>query len=319
METLIEPATKFKLVGQVEEVKAIFEKELKTRLSLTKVASPLFVAEKSGLNDDLNGVEKAVSFQLNNEEHQVVHSLAKWKRWYLAEIKVPIGEGIVTDMIAIRADEVLSPIHSHLVDQWDWEKPILKEERTLETLINHGVSVFQSLRSAEQFYSNKEGSLTTLPMQLKVIHTEDLLNEFPELAPKEREHAITKKFGAVLLIGVGGKLSNGERHDLRAPDYDDWSTKDEFGRPGLNADILVWDTVRELSLEISSMGVRVSEEVLVKQLKEQGKEDRLSLPFHMDILAERLPYSIGGGIGKSRVAMFVTKQKDIKEVQAKTV
>ena len=316
METLIETTTKFKLVGQIEEVKAFFEKELKTRLSLTKVASPLFVGKKSGFNDDLNGVEKAVSFQLDNEEHQVVHSLAKWKRWCLREIKVPIGQGIVTDMRAIRTDEVLSPIHSHLVDQWDWEKPILKEERTLENLIDHGISVFQSLRAAEQFYSNKVGCSTTLPVHLKIIHTEDLLQKFPELTPKEREHAIAKEFGAVLLIGVGGKLSNGERHDLRAPDYDDWTTKDESGRPGLNADLLVWDTVRELSLEISSMGVRVCEEILVKQLKEQGKEDRLSLPFHKDLLEGRLPYSIGGGIGQSRVAMFVTKQKDIKEVQA---
>jgi len=316
MKTLIETETKFKLVGKIEEVKDFFEKELKTRLLLTKIASPLFVSKKSGFNDDLNGVEKAVSFQLDNEEHQVVHSLAKWKRWYLGEIKAPIGEGIVTDMRAIRANEVLSPIHSHLVDQWDWEKPILKDERTLEHLIEHGISVFQSLRAAEQFYSNKYGSSATLPVQLKIIHTEDLLQKFPELTPKEREHAIAKEFGAVLLIGVGGKLSNGERHDLRAPDYDDWTTKDESGRPGLNADILVWDTVRELSLEISSMGVRVCEEVLVKQLKEQGEEDRLSLPFHKDILEGRLPYSIGGGIGQSRVAMFVTKQKDIKEVQA---
>lgn len=317
MGTPMETLTKFELVGNIEEVKAFFEKELKTRLSLTKVASPLFVTKNSGFNDDLNGVENAVSFQLDNEEHQIVHSLAKWKRWCLGEIKAPIGKGIVTDMRAIRADEVLSPIHSHLVDQWDWEKPILKEERTLECLIENGVSVFESLRATEQFYLSKDGSSTTLPDHLEIIHSEDLLQKFPGLTPKEREHAIAKEFGAVLLIGIGGELSNGERHDLRAPDYDDWTTKDESGRPGLNADLLVWDTVRELSLEISSMGVRVCEEVLVKQLKELGKEDRLSLPFHKDILEGKLPYSIGGGIGQSRVAMFVTRQKDIKEVQAK--
>ena len=316
METLIETTTKFKFSGQVEEVKAVFEKELKARLSLIKVASPLFVARNSGLNDDLNGIEKAVSFQLNNEEQQIVHSLAKWKRWYLKEIKAPIGKGIVTDMLAIRADEVLSPIHSHLVDQWDWEKPILKENRTLKTLINYGADVFEALKATEEYYARIEDVTTTLPKQLKVIHTENLLKQFPELTPKEREHAITKKFGAILLIGVGGKLSNGERHDLRAPDYDDWTTKDEFGRPGLNADLLVWDTIRKSSLEISSMGVRVCEEVLVKQLKELEKEDRLSLPFHKDVLAGKLPYTIGGGIGQSRVAMFVTKRKDIKEVQA---
>ena len=316
METLIEISAKFKLAGQVEEVKAVFEKELKERLSLIKVASPLFVAKNSGLNDDLNGVEKAVTFQLNNVEQQVVHSLAKWKRWYLGEIKAPIGHGIVTDMKAIRADEVLSPIHSHLVDQWDWEKPILKSQRTIETLIDHGTAVFQALRAAEQFYSDKEWIKTCLPTQLKVIHAEELLRAYPELTPKEREHAVAKNFGAVLLIGIGGKLSDGEPHDSRAPDYDDWTTEDHLGRPGLNADLLVWDSVRELSLEISSMGVRVDEEVLSQQLKELGKEDRLELPFHKDLIAGKLPYTIGGGIGQSRVAMFVTKQKDIKAVQA---
>lgn len=316
METLKEMSVEFSLARKVEEVKVVFEKELKERLSLTKVASPLFVSKNSGLNDDLNGVENAVSFQLNNEEQQVVHSLAKWKRWYLGEMKAPIGLGIVTDMLAIRADEVLSPIHSHLVDQWDWEKPILKEERTLNTLIDYGTSVFQALRATEKKYSNKEKTVVTLPEQLKIIHTEDLLKEFPKLTPKEREHLITKKYGAVLLIGIGGKLSNGKRHDLRAPDYDDWTTKDQFGRPGLNADLLVWDTVRELSLEISSMGIRVCEDVLTRQLKELGKEDRLSLPFHKDVLSSKLPYTIGGGIGQSRVAMFVTKQREIKSVQA---
>lgn len=316
MDTVLR-ATRFERVGQIEDVKAIFEQELKTRLSLNKVAAPLFVATESGLNDDLNGVENAVSFRLNDEEHQVVHSLAKWKRWYLGELKAPIGQGIVTDMMAIRADEVLSPIHSHLVDQWDWEKPIKKEERTLETLIKHGTSVFQSLRATEQYYSKKAGSIPSLPAHLTVVHTEELLQEYPELSPKEREHAIAKKHGAVLLIGVGGVLSNGERHDLRAPDYDDWSTKDERGYPGINADVVVWDPIRELSLEISSMGVRVCEEVLTQQLQELGKEERLSLPFHKGILEGRLPYTIGGGIGKSRVAMFVTQQKDIKDVQAK--
>ena len=316
MEAIIETLTPIQLAGKVEKIKALFESELKARLCLTRIPSPLFVAKKSGLNDDLNGVEKPVSFQLGGEEFQVIHSLAKWKRWCLGELKVPAGKGIVTDMRAIRADEVVSSIHAHLVDQWDWEKAIEKEERTLDTLIKHGDAVYQSLRITENHFAEQDGIGTTLPERMEIVHAEDLLQEFPNLTSKEREHAIAKKFGAVLLIGIGGKLSNGERHDLRAPDYDDWTTKDELGRPGLNADILVWDPVREFSLEISSMGVRVSEEVLEAQLKELGVPERMELPFHKQLLEGKLPFSIGGGIGQSRVAMFVAKCRDIKEVQA---
>lgn len=316
MEALIETLSPLQLAEQVETIKAVFESELKARLSLTRIPAPLFVAKESGLNDDLNGVERPVSFSLNGQEHQIVHSLAKWKRWCLGELKVPSGRGIVTDMRAIRADEVLTPIHAHLVDQWDWEKTIEKEERTLDTLIHHGDAVFQSLRVTENHFAEQEGVAATLPERMEIVHTEELLQDYPSLTPKEREHAIAKKYGAVFLIGVGGKLSNGERHDLRAPDYDDWTTQDELGRPGLNADILVWDAVRELSLEISSMGVRVCEKVLESQLKELGAPDRLELPFHRQLVDGKLPYSIGGGIGQSRVAMFVAKCKDIKEVQA---
>jgi len=290
--------------------KHIFETELKKRLNLTKVNAPLFVSGRSGLNDNLNGIEKPVSFELGGVAHEIVHSLAKWKRWYLGELNAHVGEGIVTDMKAIRADEELSNIHSHLVDQWDWEKVITKEDRTIDTLIQHGTAVFESLKVTEDAISKQN-----LPNQLKVIHTEDLYQLYPALTPKEREHTITEEFGAVLLLGIGGKLTHGEAHDFRAPDYDDWTTKDAKGRPGINADLLVWDELRGKSLEISSMGVRVDEEALAHQLLLTGQEKRRKLPFHTALLKGELPYTIGGGIGQSRVVMFVTKKEEISSVQ----
>jgi aspartate--ammonia ligase len=295
--------------------KHVFESELQKRLNLTKVNAPLFVSQNSGLNDNLNGIEKPVSFKLGGKSHEVVHSLAKWKRWYLGQLKAQIGEGIVTDMKAIRADEELSPIHSHLVDQWDWEKVITKEDRTLDTLIAHGKAVYDSLKATDIKMSNKIHSKSKLPTDLKIIHTEDLYKEYPKLSPKEREHAITKSHGAVLLIGIGDKLSSGIAHDFRAPDYDDWTTKDRSGKPGMNADILIWDETRKMSLEISSMGVRVDEEVLAHQLKITGQDKRKELPFHKALLKGELPYTIGGGIGQSRVAMFVNKTAEISTVQ----
>ncbi|XOV67875.1 MAG: aspartate--ammonia ligase [Fluviicola sp.] len=299
----------------LNDTKQLFETELKERLGLVKVSAPLFVGKDSGLNDDLNGIENAVSFQLGEQVHEVVHSLAKWKRWYLGALDVPSGRGIVTDMKAIRADETISPIHSHLVDQWDWEKVISKSERTLETLIEHGSKVFDALKHTERTIALRRGEYPVLPNEIKVLHSEDLLHMYPELSAKEREDAAAELYGAVLLIGIGGTLSSGEVHDLRAPDYDDWSTPDDKGRPGLNADIIVWDSVRELSLEISSMGVRVDEEALMHQLSLLDKEDRIKLPFHQALLNGELPYTIGGGIGQSRVAMFVNKKKTIQEVQ----
>ena len=295
--------------------KEVFETQLKQRLNLTKVNAPLFVSKGSGFNDNLNGVERPVSFQLAGVDHEIVHSLAKWKRWYLGELEVEKGEGIVTDMKAIRADEELSSIHSHLVDQWDWEKVIAKEERSLDTLVAHGTAVFEALKITEKEMATETGSVVSLPESLKVLHSEELYSIHPELTPKEREHAISKEYGAVLLIGIGDKLSHGEAHDLRAPDYDDWTTKDSQGRPGINADLLVWDAIREKSLEISSMGVRVDEEALELQLKLTGQEKRKALPFHSALLKGELPYTIGGGIGQSRVAMFVNKRAEISTVQ----
>lgn len=294
----------------VSRIKKVFEQELTERLNLQKVNAPLFVPRDSGLNDDLNGIERPVSFLLEGREFQIVHSLAKWKRWYLGELGVEAGMGIVTDMKAIRADEVKSPIHSHLVDQWDWEKVILKEQRTIETLIEHGKSVYASLKSASE---KVEGPV--LPEEVFVLHAEDLLKCYPTLSAKEREYEIAKEKRAVLLLGIGGKLSNGIPHDLRAPDYDDWSTKDELGRPGINADLIVWDEVRKDALEISSMGVRVDEKALEHQLELTNETKRLKLSFHSKLLKGELPYTIGGGIGQSRVAMYLARRSHIEEVQ----
>jgi aspartate--ammonia ligase len=295
--------------------KQLFEAELQQGLNLTKVSAPLFVSKYSGLNDNLNGVEKPVSFNLNGQSHEIVHSLAKWKRWYLGQLDVNVGDGIVTDMKAIRADEELSPIHSHYVDQWDWEKVIAKEDRTIDTLIAHGTAVYEALRATDVIVSEKTGTVSGLPKKIKAIHTEDLYNSYPELTSKEREHAITKTHGAVLLVGIGDKLSSGVVHDFRAPDYDDWTTKDSLGKSGMNADILVWDETRKKSLEISSMGVRVDEKALEHQLRITGQEKRKDLPFHSALLRGELPYTIGGGIGQSRVVMFVNKTSEISTVQ----
>lgn len=295
--------------------KQYFETELQHRLNLTKVNAPLYVSSDSGLNDNLNGIERPVSFELGGKSHEIVHSLAKWKRWYLGQLDVQKGEGIVTDMKAIRADEELSEIHSYLVDQWDWEKVIAKEDRTLDTLVAHGTAVYDALKATDAMISEKTKKASQLPKTVKVLHTEDLYTMYPTLTAKEREHAIAEKFGAVLLVGIGNKLSSGEAHDLRAPDYDDWTTKDAQGRPGINADLLVWDDARKKSLEISSMGVRVDEKALAHQLKITGQEKRKELPFHSALLKGQLPYTIGGGIGQSRVVMFVNKTTEISTVQ----
>ncbi len=296
----------------------IFGAELKTRLNLKTISSPLFVSSDSGLNDDLNGIENAVSFTINDQKHEIVHSLAKWKRWILGEMKTEAGKGIVTHMKAIRKDEVLSPIHSHLVEQWDWEKVIRKDERNLETLIEHAKLIYRALQRTEIEIAAINVSAPTLPAELHVIQAEDLLQLYPKYTPKQREDAITAKFGAVLIVGIGNELSNGSAHDLRAPDYDDWTSINSLGYPGLNADLLVWDSMRKSSLEISSMGIRVDKLSLLKQLEKTNTVSRITKPFHQMVVTNQLPFTIGGGIGKSRVVMFVNKKKDIKEVLPKT-
>ena len=297
---------------RINTTKLTFENALMENLNLTKVRAPLFVSAQSGLNDNLNGTERPVTFMLNNTSHEVVHSLAKWKRWYLGEVKAQIGEGIVTDMHAIRADEELSDIHSNLVDQWDWEKVIAKSERSLTTLIEHGKQVYAAVK---QTRSGLNGGILDLSEELIVIHTQDLLEQYPGLTAKEREHTIAKKYGAVLLIGIGGELSNGEAHDLRAPDYDDWTTENKVGYKGLNADILVWDTTRNKSLELSSMGIRVDKTALKKQLDIRGLSEKDLKPYHYALLNEELPFTIGGGIGQSRMFMFINQIPDIALVQ----
>jgi len=297
---------------QMSTTKQTFEQGLMSSLNLTKVGAPLFVSRDSGLNDNLNGVEQPVTFKLQQRSYEIVHSLAKWKRWYLGELQVKKGEGIVTDMKAIRADETLSDIHSNLVDQWDWEKVISKSERTIDTLIHHGKLIYNVLIDTHQSIYNQESDL---PKDITIVYTEDLLQAYPTLSAKKREHTITKIHGAVLLIGIGGALSNGQLHDLRAPDYDDWTTEHIKGKYGLNADILVWDTTRNKSLELSSMGIRVDEVALEKQLKLKGLSEADLKPYHKAILDQSLPYTIGGGIGQSRVLMFLNGISDIKMVQ----
>lgn len=297
---------------RINTTKQNFESALMDHLNLTKVRAPLFVSAQSGLNDNLNGTERPVTFMLNNKPHEVVHSLAKWKRWYLGEVKAQIGEGIVTDMHAIRADEELSDIHSNLVDQWDWEKVISKSERNISTLIQHGKLVYEAVKQTK---SKLYDGVLNLPKELTVIHTQDLLEEYPDLTAKEREHIIAEKHGAILLIGIGGELSNGKAHDLRAPDYDDWTTKSKVGYKGLNADIIVWDTTRNKSLELSSMGIRVDKNALLKQLNIRGLYEKDLKPYHHALLNEELPYTIGGGIGQSRMFMFINQIPDITLVQ----
>ncbi len=312
METQLFSSRSLEQERQMNLTKQTFEQGLMSNLYLTKVRAPLFVSKDSGLNDNLNGTEQPVTFKLQQQSYEVVHSLAKWKRWYLGQVQASRGEGIVTDMNAIRTGETLSAIHSNLVDQWDWEKVISKPERTIDTLIQHGQLIYNALRDTHQMIHNQESDL---PQNITVVYTEDLLQEYPTLSAKEREHTVAKTYGAVLLIGIGGALSTGEPHDLRAPDYDDWTTEHAKGRYGLNADILVWDTTRNKSLELSSMGIRVDEVALEKQLKLKGLSEADLKPYHKAILDQSLPYTIGGGIGQSRVLMFLNRLAHIKMVQ----
>lgn len=304
----------------IKQIKDFFQENLSTELRLSRVTAPLFVLQGLGINDDLNGVERPVTFpikDLGDAKAEVVHSLAKWKRLTLAEYHIEPGFGIYTDMNAIRADEELDNLHSLYVDQWDWEAVITQEERTLSYLKNVVERIYAAILRTEYLTCETYKEIKPfLPRKIHFIHSEELLQMYPNLSPKEREDAICKKYGAVFIIGIGGKLSDGKKHDGRAPDYDDWSTVSEDGRAGLNGDILIWYPVLERSFELSSMGIRVDQEALLRQLKLEGKEDRKQLFFHRQLLDGRLPLSIGGGIGQSRLCMVMLHKAHIGEIQA---
>lgn len=304
----------------IKLIKDFFQQNLSTELRLSRVTAPLFVMKGLGINDDLNGVERAVSFpikDLGDAQAEVVHSLAKWKRLTLAEYQIEPGYGIYTDMNAIRADEELDNLHSLYVDQWDWEAVITKDQRTIDFLEDVVRRIYAALLRTEYLTCESYPNIKPfLPQKIHFIHSQDLLNMYPDLTPKQREDAICKKYGAVFIEGIGGKLSNGEKHDGRAPDYDDWSTVDENGKTGLNGDILIWYPVLERSFELSSMGIRVDREALLRQLKSEGKEDRKELFFHKKLLNGELPLSIGGGIGQSRLCMILLHKAHIGEIQA---
>ena len=291
----------------IKTVKDFFQQTLAQKLNLLRVSAPIFVDPSSGLNDNLNGVERPVSFDIKGMDcnAEIVHSLAKWKRYALKKYGFSVGEGLYTDMVAIR-DEDVDNIHSIYVDQWDWEKIITKEERNVETLINTVRTIYSVLRKTEKYMAVQYDYIEEiLPREIAFVSTEELVDMYPDLTPKEREYKIVKEKGAVFLMQVGKKLTNGERHDGRAPDYDDWE---------LNGDILVYYPVLDIALELSSMGIRVDETALDKQLTEAGCDDRRELLFQKAILNKELPYTIGGGIGQSRICMFFLRKAHIGEV-----
>lgn len=304
----------------IKLIKDFCQENLSSELRLRRVTAPLFVMKGTGINDDLNGVERPVTFavkEMNDAKAEVVHSLAKWKRLMLAHYGIPVGYGIYTDMNAIRPDEELTNIHSLYVDQWDWEKVITAKQRDIEYLkkvVNQIYAVL--LRTEFVVYENYPTIKPMLPEEITFVYSEELLQRYPKLTPKEREQAITKEYGAVFIIGIGGKLTNGEIHDGRAPDYDDWTTPNAGGYKGLNGDILIWNPVLQQSFEISSMGIRVDKEALLTQLAIAGANDRKELLFHKKLLKDELPLSIGGGIGQSRLCMYFLRKAHIGEVQA---
>ena len=304
----------------IKLIKDFFQQNISTELRLRRVTAPLFVLKGLGINDDLNGVERPVTFpikDLGDAKAEVVHSLAKWKRLTLAEYKIEPGYGIYTDMNAIRADEELDNLHSLYVDQWDWEAVITDKQRTIPFLKNVVERIYAAIRRTEYLACETYTELKPfLPEKITFIHSQELLNLYPTLTPKEREDEICRKYGAVFIIGIGGKLSDGKKHDGRAPDYDDWSTMGDNGLAGLNGDILIWYPVLNRSFELSSMGIRVDKSALLKQLKLEGKEDRLELYFHKKLLNGELPLSIGGGIGQSRLCMVMLHKAHIGEIQA---
>ena len=295
----------------IKFVKDFFEKELSSALNLTRISAPLFVKKASGLNDNLNGVERPVAFETKEvpgETLEIVHSLAKWKRMALKRYKVPVGQGIYTDMNAIRRDEDMDNTHSIYVDQWDWEKVITKEDRNFDFLKETVRKIYKVFLNTERELSARfEKVKINLPNEVTFITSQELENLYPNLTPEERENEFAKSKGAIFVMQIGKVLASGQRHDGRAPDYDDWE---------LNGDLILWDPALNHSLELSSMGIRVDKDALERQLKELNLEERKELDFHKQLLNGELPLTIGGGIGQSRICMFFLQKAHIGEVQA---
>lgn len=304
----------------IEIIKTTFSQTLKKNLNLFKVESPLILCENSGINDDLNGLEKPVTFLIKNMDNtkaSIIQSLAKWKRLRLSQLSVKPGTGILTDMRALRPDDEIDELHSIYVDQWDWEQVIQTKQRSVEFLKEIVTSIYNTLLFTEETICSCYPSLKKkLPEEITFLHTEELLKAYPDLSPKERENRAAKEFKAIFLIGIGASLSNGEVHDTRAPDYDDWITETGEGYVGLNGDLIIWNPTLKCAFEISSMGIRVDKEILLKQLELCKCMEKTELYYHELLLADKLPQTIGGGIGQSRVSMFLLEKKHIGEVQA---
>ncbi len=305
---------------QISKVKQFFSQQLEQQLGLVEVQAPILAKVGDGIQDNLSGSENAVSVSvktLPGSQFEVVHSLAKWKRKTLAQHGFAVGEGLYTNMKALRPDEEsLSPIHSVYVDQWDWEKVICAtSERSIEKLKETVKALYKGLKATEQFVSQEFGITAFLPQEITFVHSEQLRQMYPDFTAKQREKAIAQEYGAVFLIGIGGQLGDGKIHDVRAPDYDDWSTQTCEQYSGLNGDILLWNPVLEDAFEISSMGIRVSPEALIKQLEITADQARLEFDWHKQLLADEFPQTIGGGIGQSRLAMLLLQKQHIGQVQ----
>lgn len=303
----------------IKLIKDFFQLNLASELRLRRVTAPLFVKKGTGVNDDLNGIEKPVAFhikEMNGTTAEIVQSLAKWKRLALYELKIKKGYGIYTDMNAIRPDEELSNIHSLYVDQWDWERVIDEKERNLDFLKKVVRKIYSVLIRTEYFVFENYPKITPiLPEDITFLHSEELAIQYPELTPREREKKAAKEYGAIFVIGIGNRMPNGEIHDGRAPDYDDWTTPTVSSYKGLNGDIIIWNPVLESAFEISSMGIRVDKDALLKQLKIANQEQRKDYYWHKKLINNELPLSIGGGIGQSRICMYFLRKAHIGEIQ----
>ena len=324
---LIIPEGYTNLLGSVENtekaiksVKDMFQDNLSAQLALLRVTAPMVVLSGTGLNDDLNGVESPVSFpvkDMGGRQAEVVHSLAKWKRMKLAQMDMPQGRGIYTDMNALRPEEELDNIHSIYVDQWDWEKVIGPEQRNLDYLKKTVRRIYEAIKVTEnKLYVEFPQIEPMLPEEIFFVHSEQLLQMYPGMSAKERENAVAEEYKAVFVIGIGGVLSNGQPHDGRASDYDDWSSVNGDGFNGLNGDLLLWNPVLKSAFEVSSMGIRVDAEGLKRQLEMRGESDKTNLLYHRMLLEGRLPLTVGGGIGQSRLCMFLLRKAHIGEIQS---